>query len=161
MKTIKFSAIIFTIILINSCVPLKEVTVVKNDNIARYKYVFITPTNSVTSSQTTVSEEKHSTTTKSINPSDVITGILLKEGFVRLPELKPELLDETLIVNYGESGRRSTGLGGGYTIEVTIQLISAKSHNLISSCTAEGQGKTEADDIRIAITRCLSSILSE
>ena len=159
MKTIKFSAIIFTIILINSCVPLKEVTVVKNDNIARYKYVFITPTSSVTSSQTTVSEEKYSTTTKSINPNSIITGILLKEGFISLQELKPELLDETLIVNYGESGRRNRELS--YATEVTIQFISAKSHTLISSCTAEGQGNTVADDIRIAITRCLSGILSE
>ena len=160
MKTIKFLAIIFTSILINSCAPLKEVTVVKNDDIARYKYVFITPTNSLTSSQTTVSEENHSTTTKSINPSDVITGILLKEGFISLPELKPELLDETLIVNYGESGRRSAGFGVN-AIEVTIQFISAKSHNLISYCTAEGQGSTEVNNIRTAITRCLSSILSE
>ena len=87
------------------------------------------------------------------------SGILSKKGFVRLPEQKSELVDETLIVNYGESGRRDTGLGG-YTIEVTIQFISAKSNDLICSCTAEGQGSTEADDIRQAITRCLSSLLN-
>ena len=98
-------------------------------------------------------------TGKSVNPSDVITGILLKEGFIRLPELKPELTDETIIVNYGESGKRNRGLG--YTIEVTIQFISAKSHTQICSCTAEGQGETEADDIRQAITRCLSGLLSK
>ena len=95
---------------------------------------------------------------KSVNPTDVITGILTKEGFIRLPELKDELKDETLIVNYGESGRRNRSLG--YTIEVTIQLVSAKSNELISSCSAEGQGETEADDIRQAITRCLSALLS-
>jgi hypothetical protein len=55
-------------------------------------------------------------------------------------------------VNYGESGKRDRGLG--YTIEVTIQFISAKTHTQICSCTAEGQGETEADDIRQAITRC-------
>ena len=49
---------------------------------------------------------------------------------------------------------------GGYTIEVTIQFVSAKSNELISSCTAEGQGQTEADDIRQAITRCLSALFS-
>ena len=98
---------------------------------------------------------------KSVNPSDVITGILTKEGFIALPELKPELTDQTLIVNYGESGKRVIAWGlGGYTIEVTIQFISAKSHTLICSCTAEGQGSTEADDIREAITRCLSGLLS-
>ena len=46
-----------------------------------------------------------STTSKSVNPTDVITGILAKEGFIRLPELKTDLYSETLIVNYGESGR--------------------------------------------------------
>ena len=75
-----------------------------------------------------------------------------------MPELKSELADITLIVNYGESGRRNTGLGG-YTIEVTIQFISAKTNSLVCSCTAEGQGSTEADDIRQAITRCLNELI--
>ena len=73
--------------------------------------------------------------------------------------LQPELVVQTVIVNYGESGRRNRGLG--YTIEVTIQFISAKTHAQICSCTAEGQGETEADDIRQAITRCLSGLLSK
>ena len=84
---------------------------------------------------------------------------MAKNGFIRLPELKNELSEETLIINYGESGRRNTGMGG-YTIEVTIQFVSAKSNELISSCTAEGQGQTEVDDIRQAITRCLSVLFS-
>lgn len=97
---------------------------------------------------------------QSVNPADVINGILSKEGFIRLPELKSELTEETLIVNYGESGRRDTGLGG-YTIEVTIQFISAKSNSLICSCTAEGQQETEASDIKQAITRCLTELLTK
>jgi len=32
---------------------------------------------------------------------------------------------------------------------------------LVCSCTAEGQGSTEADDIRIATTRCLNKLLYE
>ena len=98
-------------------------------------------------------------TIKSVNPSDVIAGILLKEDFIILPEIKPELADNTIIVNFGESGTRNRGLG--YTIEVTIQFISAKTTNKICSCSAEGQGETEADDIRQAITRCLSSLLAK
>ena len=54
---------------------------------------------------------------------------LTKKGFIRLPEQKEELNDKTLIVNYGESGKRNRGLG--YTIEVTIQFVSAKSNELI------------------------------
>lgn len=86
----------------------------------------------------------------------MISGIFLKNGFIRLPELKPDLLDQTIVVNYGESGRRNKGLG--YTIEVTIQILSAKTSEPICICTAEGQGETEADDVRIAINRALSPL---
>ena len=71
----------------------------------------------------------------------------------------PELAKETLIVNYGESGRRNRGLG--YTIEVTIQFISAYTHEMFCSCTAEGQGSTEADDIRQAIKRALDGLFAK
>jgi len=163
MKTIRFLAIIIASTLIYSCGPLKTPTIIKNDSIEKYKYIFISPTSNLTSGSGSVYGGQYGTygasTSKSVNPSDVITGILTKEGFIKLPELKTELTDETLIVNYGESGQRNRGLG--YTIEVTIQFISAKSSTLISSCTAEGQGETEADDIRKAITRCLSGLLSK
>lgn len=163
MKTIKILTFIIASVLINSCAPLKVPTVIKNDTIEGYKYIYITATSNLTSGSGGVYGGQYGTygssTSKSVNPSDVITGILTKEGFIRLPELKPELTDETLIVNYGESGRRNRGLG--YTIEVTIQFVSAKSNKLICSCTAEGQGETEADDIRQAITRCLESLLSK
>ena len=163
MKTLKILSIIITSVLINSCAPLKVPAVVKNNTIEGYKYIYITPTSNLTSSAGGVYGGQYgtygSTTSKSVNPSDVISGILTKEGFIRLPNLKSELIDETIIINYGESGRRNRGLG--YTIEVTIQFVSAKTNELICSCTAEGQGETEADDIRQAITRCLKSLLSE
>ena len=162
MKAIKNLAIVLSIFALG-CAPLKQVTVVKNDKIENYKYVYISPTKSLTSSSGGVYGGNYgvygSTTSKSVNPSDVISGILLKNGFSQLPELKPELTDETLIVNYGESGRRNRGLG--YTIEVTIQFLSAKTNTTVCSCTAEGQGETEADDIRQAITRCLTGLLSK
>tara|TARA_R110002033_G_scaffold171212_1_gene218505 strand:+ start:811 stop:1296 length:486 start_codon:yes stop_codon:yes gene_type:complete len=158
MKTIKFLGILISSILIYSCAPLKPATIVKNSSAENYKYIYISPTNSLTSSSGATYGGQYYSSSKSVNPTDVITGILTKEGFIRLPELKDELKDETLIVNYGESGRRNRSLG--YTIEVTIQLVSAKSNELISSCSAEGQGETEADDIRQAITRCLSALLS-
>ncbi len=162
MKAIKYLAIVLSIIAVG-CAPLKQVTVVKNDKIENYKYIYISPTKSLTSSSGGVYGGNYgmygSSTSKSVNPSDVIAGILLKEGFSQLPELKPKLADETLIVNYGESGRRNRGLG--YTIEVTIQFLSAKTNTTVCSCTAEGQGETEADDIRQAITRCLKGLLSK
>ena len=76
-----------------------------------------------------------------------------------MSEIKSELAKETVIVNYGESGRRNRRFG--YTIEVTIQFISADTNQMIYSCTAEGQGSTEADDIRQAIKRALDGLFAE
>ena len=142
-----------------ACVSLNPPTSIQNQSIENFKYIFLSTTNSLTSSTGLTISGQFYSTSKSINPSDVITGILTKNGFIRLTELNADLLDQTLIVNYGESGKRSTGLG--YTIEVTIQFVSAKSNTLVASCTAEGQGETEADDIRQAITRCLSDLISK
>lgn len=147
----------FTLISLNGCTSLRPPTSVKNGSIFDFKYMYITPTGSLTSSSGATISGQYYSSSKTVNPSDVISGILTKEGLIRLPELKPELSSETIIINYGESGKRSTGLGG-YTIEVTIQFISLKNNSLICSCTAEGQGSTEADDIRQAITRCLGEI---
>jgi hypothetical protein len=148
-------------VLLSSCGSLNPkllpATVIENGKIAGFKYVYISLTESLTSSSGVTIGGQYYSSSKSVNPSNVISGILLKEGYIILPELKSELANETLVVNYGESGKRNTGLGG-YTIEVTIQFISAKSNALVSSCSAEGQGETEADDIREAITRCLSSL---
>lgn len=158
MKVIRFFTVLIVSISVGGCASLKPPTSIKNGAIENYRYIYISPTNSLTSSSGATIGGQYYSSSKSVNPSDVITGILAKEGLIRLPELKSELTDETLIVNYGESGRRNTGFGG-YTIEVTIQFVSAKSSSLICSCTAEGQGSTEADDIRQAITRCLTELV--
>ena len=158
----KFNRIITLIIFcltIIGCASLKPATAIKNGEIKDYKYVYISQTKSLTSSTGASINGQYYSTSKSVNPRDVITGILAKQGYILIPELKDEISSETLIINYGESGQRSTGLGG-YTIEVIIQFISSTSNSLVCSCTAEGQGSTEADDIREAITRCLNKIIS-
>ena len=137
----------------NSCSPVQKVVVVKDESLNSFTYFYITPTEILTSSAGGSYGRQYYSTTKTINPADVISGVLLKKGLIRLPELKQDLLDQTFIVNYGESGRKSKGLG--YSIEVTIQFIEAETSKLISTCTAEGMGQTEADDIRIAINHCL------
>lgn len=48
MKIIRFLAIILAGILMNSCMVLKEPTIVKNDKIDQYKYVFVSQTNNLT-----------------------------------------------------------------------------------------------------------------
>jgi hypothetical protein len=158
----KFNRIITSIIFcltIIGCASLKPATAIKNGEIKDYKYIYISQTKSLTSSTGASINGQYYSTSKSVNPRDVITGILAKQGYILIPELKDEISSETLIINYGESGRRSTGLGG-YTIEVTIQFISSSTNSLVCSCTAEGQGSTEADDIREAITRCLNKVIS-
>ena len=156
MKRIQLLSIaILTLLLFNSCGSLKAPAIHQFSSIDGYRYVFITPTAELTSSTGVayaVGNGLYGNTSKTINPSDVISGIFLKNGFIRLPELKPDLLDQTIVVNYGESGR------SGYTIEVTIQILSAKTSEPICICTAEGQGETEADDVRIAINRALSPL---
>jgi hypothetical protein len=161
VKIVKYLSLTITLLLLNSCsTTLLPATSVKNEELRNYKYIYITPTNSLTSSYGTSINGQYYSSSNTINPSDEITGILSKEGFIRLPELKNELANETLIVNFGKSGRRNTGMGS-YTIEVTIQFISAKANTLVCSCTAEGQGTTETDDIRIATTRCLNKLLND
>lgn len=160
MKTYRMFAILMLCVLINGCSSLKPVASIQNGRLHDYKYIYITQTKSLTSSSGVSINGQYYSTSKSVNPRDIISGILAKEGFILLPEIKNEFSSETLIVNYGESGRRGTGLGG-YAIEVTIQFVLLESSTLICSCTAEGQGTTEADDIREAITRCLNSIISK
>jgi hypothetical protein len=155
MKSIRFLMLILVLLLINGC-AVKSPTFILNEKIDGYKYVFISPTSNLTSSAADVYGRRSEV--KSVNPGDVISGILLKNGYTKIPELNPALSDETIIVNYGESGKRNSGLVT--TIEVTIQFISAKTHSPICSCSAEGKGETEADKIRDAITRCLSGLLS-
>jgi hypothetical protein len=159
---IKLLVLLCISVLVSACAILKAPVITKNSSLANYKYAFIPATSNLTSGSGFTIGRQYYSENKTVNPRDVISGLLMKEGFVILPEIKPELADKTLIINYGESGRRNVAGGlGGYTIEVTINFISAETYESICSCTAEGQGSTEADDIRQAITRCLSGLLSK
>lgn len=153
-------SIVLSTFLLVGCGTLKSPIIQQNEPLSSYKYFYITPTTKLTSSSSEVYGSKYGvyggSTTKTLNPIDVISGTLLKQGMVRLPELEQNLLDQTLIVNYGESGRRNLNLG--YSIEVTIQFLQARTYSVVCICTAEGQGSTEADDIRIAINRALEPL---
>lgn len=161
MKISKFVSVICCLFLFESCATtLLPVTVTRNSALEGYRYVYITPTSGLTSTTGAVFGGTYgvygSSQSKSIYPSDIIAGIMLKKGFMQVPQISPDLAAQTLIINYGESGRRSVGLG--YTIEVTIQFLSAKTHEIVCVSTAEGIGSTEADDIRIAINRALDEV---
>lgn len=160
-----FTIVVLIIFSIIGCSPLLAPTITRNSPIVGYKYVYLTPT----SEKTSVTGGTYgygngfvfgATKSHSINPTDLICGHFLKRGFTRLPELKQELEEQTIVVNYGETGRRQTGFGS-YTIEVTIQILSAQTSEVLCVCTAEGHGETEADDVRIAINRCMNMIFQD
>lgn len=161
MKLKSLFITILSVGILCSC-ALRKPTIVQYEPITPYKFVYIPHTNDLSSSAGGTFGTQYGiygyNISKSINPKDVISGYLMKQGFVILPEIRPERLKETIIVNYGETGRRSLNLG--YTIEITLQFISAHDHKVLCTCTAEGQGSTEADDIREAITRALNGLFS-
>ena len=153
--------LILTVSLLVSCGVSRYATISNKPDLSKYKYVYIMPTSEITSvSGSTYSNQYGvfgSTSTTSINPSDIIAGRFMKHGFVRIPELSESLKDKTLVVNYGESGRKNYGIG--YSIEITLQLLDAATYELICSTTAEGMGDTESDDVRKATLKCLDAIL--
>lgn len=159
MKKVCYFVFTCLAVLFTSCGSMKPAVVNKVSSLDDYTYFYITPTQELTSSSGATISGQYYSTSKTINPSDVITGTLIKRGFLRLPELDKDKLDKTFVVNYGESGRRNVNLG--YSIEITLQFVSAIDHSLICVTTAEGQGSTEADDIRIAINRALEALFKE
>lgn len=161
-SVITFVSLFLVALVLSGCSSLLAPTVTRNKTITGYKYFYITPTvekSSVVGAVVPLATGGSIgySTSHNVNPTDLICGHFLKRGYTRLPELKPNLASETIVVNYGETGRRETSWFS-YALEVTIQLISAESSEVICVGTAEGQGETEADDIRIAINRCMDTI---
>lgn len=162
MKSLKRFYFYLTISLgLVSCAVPRYASISNKPDLSRYKYVYITPTTEKTSARGGVYGDQYgllgSASSKSINPSDVIAGSFMKHGFVRVAEINEAQKPQTIVVNYGESGKKNYGLGA-YSIEVTIQLMDAATFELICSSTAEGMGQTETDDVRIAMTKCLNAI---
>jgi len=94
---------------------------------------------------------------KELDPGALMEGLLLKRGLVRVSEVEAAR-PGTLLLRWGVSGKRNLALGLGYAQEVSIALVDARSLEAVFSCTGEGIGDTEVDDIRDAIAACLSSM---
>lgn len=147
---------IIVVLTLTSCGSLRPATVTRHSSLEGYRYAYINSTSTKVGSAGYFYNGMGASETKSTNPSEIISGFLMKKGFIIVPELKPENESHTIVVNYAETGRRNLNLG--YAIEITIQILSATDNSLLCTGTAEGQGSTEADDIRIAINRCLAEI---
>lgn len=121
----------------------------------QYQYVLIEGSGSVTS----IRSSGGSASTRSVNPSQLIEGILLKKGLVKVSEATPQTSGKLLLAKYGISGKRDIAGGlGGYAQEVTISLVDAASLKPIFTCSAEGIGATETDDIREAVMNCMAGL---
>lgn len=94
---------------------------------------------------------------KSVNPADIVTGCMVKRGFIRVADLDEQPLEQTIKVTCGESGRHRTSLFT-YAIEMTVQFVDASTNQIILTSTAAGRGATEADGIRKATLQCMQRI---
>jgi hypothetical protein len=160
----RVSILVSAILMLTSCGPsaLLPVEMDSKKSLDGYKYFYMIPTGDKSGTTGAVYSNGYgaygTTHQKSTNPADVISGYLIKQGYIRVAELPSLFPEETFIVNYGESGRRSLGAWRGYTLEVTIQFISVSTNEVLCTVSGEGLGSTEADDIRIAINRCLQEV---
>ena len=141
----KFLILIIALFPIVGCSVSRFASVNKNSSFDGYKYVYVVGTNDLSSSAGYASGSQNwlygASTSKSVNPSDVIAGYLMKKGFARLPQLSEELASKTLIVSYGESGRHPMALG--YATEVTVQFIDTSTNEIVATSTAAGIGKAQ------------------
>lgn len=133
--------------------PLKPATYERPGDLAKYRYVLIEDAPTMRATRIVYGEGY----TDKLAPVQLIEGMLLKKGLVRVAKPEPAFLNALLLAKWGISGKRDVG-SGGYTQEVTIRLMAAESMTPVFICSAEGYGATAVSDIREAITRCLSGL---
>ena len=158
-KNLFFCTIILLVFSFLSCasmIKLKDPIVIKNGDLSSFQYVIVNDTETSISGSGAGYNGIYSSHTKTVTPKEIIIGYLAKNGFVILNSIDLKKTDKTLIVNYGESGRRE--IFGGYTTEITIQFLNYETSEIIATTTAEGVGSTEVDDIKIAINRALTAL---
>ena len=155
----KILVLVLVSISLTSCqIALKVPTAVTNGNPYNYTYVYVIPTAAVTSSSGVY--DGYGGVTKTINPSEVISGYLMQKGYTPIPSVTDDLADKTLIVSYGYTGRRPLGWFA-YASCIIIQMRDAKTHQIVASCESEGCGSDETYDILQAITSGLNAIFTK
>jgi len=154
--------LLFLTICLSSCVTLQPTTVAtdRNDALSNYKYFYVNPAGVKTGSTGYVTGGQYGvyggSTSRSVEPCDVITSYLIKKGYVRVAAIDDDISDKTLVISYGDAGSQSTL--SGYVTSVTLQFTSAKTHSVVCTVSGDGSGETEADGVRSAIIRCLNAV---
>jgi hypothetical protein len=161
MKKLFFCALVAMFAFASCGVMLKAPVASVKSNLYKYNYVYVVPTSGVTSSSGVYGGQYgvYGGQTKTINPSETISGYLMKIGFTPVPSVTEELADKTLVVSYGYTGRRQLGLLA-YASCIIIQMRDAKTHQMVASCESEGCGSDETDDILQAIHSGLNTIFA-
>ncbi|MBP5319238.1 MAG: hypothetical protein J6Y77_07540 [Paludibacteraceae bacterium] len=159
----KWSLFIVVCLCLQSCGPVKllPTNYVSNgsDDVRNYDKFYVIPTAPKVGGSTYYYNYGIGVgSTKSVNASDIISGYLMREGYTRVENINDQFPENTMLIGYGEIGVRSLGGLRGYTIEVSIQFSNANTHEKICMVTGEGIGPTEADDVHVAIFRCLDTI---
>lgn len=110
MKRLLF--IVATACILTGCGVLNVPTADVKGNVYKYNYVYVIPTSGVTSSSGVYGNQYgvYGGSTKTVNPSEVISGYLMKKGYTTLPSVDPNLAENTMIVSYGYTGRRQLSL---------------------------------------------------
>lgn len=159
MKRLLF--IVVTACILTGCGVLHVPTADVKGNVYKYNYVYVIPTSGVTSSSGVYGNQYgvYGGSTKTVNPSEVISGYLMKKGYTILPSVDPNLAENTMIVSYGYTGRRQLSLFS-YASCVMIQFRDAKTHELVATCEGEGCGEDETADILQAIYSALGVIFT-
>jgi hypothetical protein len=153
MKNTILLVIALLAVSLGGCATLPPPNSVQSADIAKYHFVAIEATPTISS----ISGSGGDLSTSEINPANLIEGLLLKKGLVRITGITSATQEQTLQLRWGISGHRDIPFSG-YSQEVTMLLLDAHSQQSVYKCTAEGYGRTEADDIREAITSCLSGL---
>lgn len=160
MKGLKLSLIAVGLFIIGGCSGLRPVVYTGSASLNGYKYAYVTPTSGIVSGSGEVYGNQSgvygSATSRSINPADIISGIMMKNGYILVSEISDEIKDRTLIVNYAETGRRDVYLIWD-AVEITVQVVSADTYELLCTCTAERLGD-DADDVRNVIARAMEKM---
>lgn len=156
----------FAALALTACGALKPTTCSVQPTFYKYRYVYIMPTGSVTGSTgvytSYIDDRVRGGVTRTTNPSDMMSGVLMQKGFTILPQLDQNKLAETLVLSYGETGHRDVGfLWLWDATGIIIQFRDAQTNDLIASVETEATGSTEADNVRYAVQKALDAIFSQ
>lgn len=161
----KLFTLIAFIIFTFGMIRAEAVKIILNGDLQKYQYAYVIPTSGVTSSsggegfvlgtQYGVIGGSDPVVTRTINPSEMIAGHLMKMGYTIVPQIPQELEANTLIVSYGylEGKGRSEFRYASATI--LIQFRDAKTQQLVASFETTGNGNNDSESIADAISSAM------